>query len=155
MSIAIESRFRGVEKLVSSAQVKGLDPEVAAYYSKLGCIMICGAIERSLEIMLTERVGARSAPQVNSFLKSFFKRGTNYDCERILQLLYKFDTKWGEDFKVFVSTNERLRSGVASCYAIRNLIAHGENQSLGPRDLKQYYEDSFTLVAEVEKLIRP
>jgi hypothetical protein len=154
VSIAIENRFLSVEKVVAAAQVKGLDPEIAAYYSKLGCVLICGAIERSVEILITERVGGKSAPKVNSFLRSYFKRGTNYDCEEILELLYKFDSNWGHKFKAFISDNEQIKNGVASCYAIRNSIAHGGAQSLGPKILKQYFDNSFTLIAELEKLLR-
>jgi hypothetical protein len=154
MSIAIESRFRDVEKLVAAAQTKGLDAEIASCYCKLGCVMICGAIERSIEILITERVGGRSAPQVNSFLRSYFKRGTNYDCDEILDLLFKFDNNWGHRFRAFIFSNEQIRTGVASCYAVRNSIAHGGSQSLGPAILKQYYENSFTLIAELEGMLR-
>jgi len=154
VKISIESRFREVERLVNVAQSRGLDPEVAAYYCKLGCVMICGAIERSVEILIVERVGDRSPRQVNSFLRSFFKRGSNYDCDDISELLYKFDSDWGKRFKAFVAKNEQVKSGVSSCYAIRNSIAHGGTQSLGPVILKQYYDNSLTLIAELEMLLR-
>lgn len=154
MSIGIENRFRELEKLVLAAQAKNLDPQIAAYYCKLGCVMICGAIERSMEILITERIGSRSAPQVTAFLRSFFKRGANYDCEEILLLLHKFDTNWGHGFSDFISNNDQVKSSIASCYAIRNSIAHGGTQSLGPTILKQYYDSSFTLIAELEKLLR-
>lgn len=154
MSIAIENRFLSVEKLVVAAQVRGLEPEVAAYYSKLGCVLICGAIERSVEVLITERIGGKSAPQVKSFLRSYFKRGTNYDCEEILELLYEFDGNWGDKFKAFIAENDQIKNGVASCYAIRNSIAHGGAQSLGPKNLRQYFDNSLTLIAELEKLLR-
>ena len=129
MALAVESRFHDVERLVLAAQAKGLDPEVAAYYCKLGCVMICGAVERSVEILITERVGGRSAPQVTSFLKSYFRRGTNYDCEAIMALLYRFDSNWGHNFRAFVIQNDKIKGSVSSCYAIRNSIAHGGAQS--------------------------
>ncbi|MGD9475989.1 HEPN domain-containing protein [Shinella sp. G-2] len=154
MSLAIENRFREVEKLVVAAQTKGLDPEVAAYYCKLGCVLICGAIERSIEILISDRVGGRSAPQVNSFLKSFFKRGTNYNCDEIQDLLFKFDADWGRKFQVLIEKNDQIRSGVASCYAVRNSVAHGGGQSLGPNILRQYFDNAFTLVAGLENLLR-
>jgi hypothetical protein len=154
VSLAIESRFGDVEKLVLAAQVRGLDPEVAAYYCKLGCVMICGAVERSVEILITERVGNRSAPQVSLFLKSFFRRGTNYDCEEVSNLLYRFDPNWGHAFRGFVDINDRVKNSVSSCYAIRNSIAHGGAQSLGPATLKQYFEDAFNLITELERLLR-
>lgn len=130
MAIAIESRFREVERLVLAAQTKNLDPEVASYYCKLGCVMICGTIERSIEALVAERIGGRSVPQVSSFFRSFFKRGTNYDCEEISKLLYKFDSRWGKDFKNLISKNEQVKSSVSSCYFVRNSIAHGGGQSL-------------------------
>lgn len=138
-----------------AANVRGLDPEVASYYCKLGCVMICGAVERSVEILITERIGGRSAPQVTSFLKSFFRRGTNYDCDDILELLLKFDNNWGNRFKLFVNDNDQIKGGIASCYAIRNSIAYGGTQSLGPKILRQYYGNAFTLIAELESMLRP
>jgi hypothetical protein len=51
-----------------------------------GCVLICGNLERCIEILLTERIGPRSAPQVTPFLRAYFKRGSNYDCDQICQL---------------------------------------------------------------------
>jgi hypothetical protein len=116
--------------------------------------MICGAIERSVEILITERVGGRSAPQVTAFLKSFFKRGNNYDCQEIEELLFKFDNKWGHAFRLFLEKNDQIKTGVSSCYAVRNSIAHGGTQSLGPTILKQYFDNAFALIAELEIVLR-
>ncbi len=154
MSIAVQNRFREIEKLVLAAQARNLDPEVAAYYCKLACVMVCGAIERSVEILITDRVGSRSAPQVKSFLKAFFQRGTNYDCEQIISLLNRFDTDWGHAFREFIDNNDRIKTAVSSCYSVRNSIAHGGGQSLGPTTLKQYFDDAFELIAHLEKVLR-
>lgn len=154
MPIAIESRFKEVEKLVVAAQRKDLDAEIAAYYCKLACVMICGTVERSIEILITERIAGKSSPRIGSFLKSFFMRGTNYDCDAIISLLYKFDARWGEKFKAFVEKNEPIKSSLSSCYAVRNSIAHGGTQSLGPSALKQYFDHAFSLIAELEAMLR-
>ena len=116
--------------------------------------MVCGAIERSVEILITDRVGSRSAPQVNSFLKAFFQRGTNYDCEQIVALLYRFDTDWGSAFREFVDNNDRIKTAVSSCYSVRNSIAHGGGQSLGPAALKQYFDGAFDLIVHLEQVLR-
>lgn len=154
MSIAVQNRFREIEKLVMATQVRNLDPEVAAYYCKLACVMICGAIERSVEILITDRVGNRSGPQVKAFLKAFFQRGTNYDCEQIVTLLYRFDTDWGNAFREFVVTNDRIKSAISSCYSVRNSIAHGGGQTLGPAALKQYFDGAFDLIVHLEEVLR-
>lgn len=154
MAFAIESRFREVEKIILAAQERGADQMVAANYCKLGSVMLCGAIERSVEIIITERIGGKTAPQVSAFLKSYFKRGTNYDCDEIKNLLFRFDRNWGQKFETFVSKNDKIKSSVASCYGIRNSIAHGNPQSLSPKILLQYYEDALSLIAGVEKILR-
>lgn len=154
MSIAVQNRFREVEKLVLAAQVRSLDPEVAAYYCKLACVMVCGTIERSVEILITDRVGSRSTPQVKSFLRAFFQRGTNYDCEQIQSLLYRFDRDWGSAFREFVDTNDRIKTAISSCYSVRNSIAHGGGQSLGPATLKQYFDGAVALILHLEEVLQ-
>lgn len=151
---AIEQRFIALNKLISAAQKKGLDEQTASYFCKLGSVLVCGNLERCVELLVSERVASKAPPQVLSFLKTYFKRGTNYDCDQIAQLLYRFDSKWGKDFDAFIEQNGAIKEGVSSCYAVRNSVAHGGGQSLGPRALLQYYEASFSLVAQLEFLLR-
>jgi RiboL-PSP-HEPN len=151
---AIEQRFIALDKLIRAAQSKGLDEQTASYFCKLGSVLICGNLERCVELIMTERIASKSPPQVSSFLKAYFKRGTNYDCEQIGNLLYRFDSAWGREFEEFVEKNGAVKEGISSCYAIRNSVAHGGGQSLGPRALVQYYEASFTLVAQLEHVMR-
>ncbi len=154
MIFAIETRFKAVEKVVLAAQAKGLDPEIASYICRHGAVLICGNIERCVEVLLTERIGVGSVPQVGSFLQSYFKRGANYDCEALSDLLFKFDTGWGRKFREFIEKNDQVKDGVSSCYAVRNSIAHGGSNSLGPSILKQYYDNSLTLISGLEDVIR-
>jgi hypothetical protein len=150
----IEQRFIELEKLVLSAADKGLEEKTASYLCKLGSVLVCGNLERCVEFLLIEKVGGESQPRVTSFLKSHFTGGRNYDCENIQQILFRFDAEWGRKFEGFVEGNTQVKEGVASCYAIRNSVAHGGGQSLGPQALKQYYDASLTLIAELEKIIR-
>ena len=154
MFFAIEQRFIALDKLIRAAQAKGLDEQTASYFCKLGSVLICGNLERCIELILSERISSRSPPQVMSFLKAYFKRGANYDCDQISQLLYRFDTTWGRDFEEFVEKNSAVREGISSCYAVRNSVAHGGGQSLGPRTLLQYYDATFTLVVQLEYVLR-
>lgn len=154
MRFVIEQRFAGLEKLVLAAQAKGLDEQTASYLCKLGSVLVCGNLEKCIEHMFLEKVGGESQPRVTSFLKGHFKAGRNYDCDYIQQLLFRFDSEWGRKFEKFVGQNGRIKEGVSSCYAIRNSVAHGGGQSLGPDALRQFYEASLTLVAELETIIR-
>lgn len=116
--------------------------------------MVCGNLERCVEILIRDRIGSRSVPQVSTFLAAYFKRGTNYDCDEIKDLLFRFDNNWGHLFEAYVKANDFIKTSIASAYSVRNSVAHGGGGSLGPAVLKQYYDASFTLVAELDSLLQ-
>jgi hypothetical protein len=69
-------------------------------------------------------------------------------------LLYRFDDTWGRAFEAYLERKEHIKESISSCYAIRNSIAHGGGQNIGPSSLKQYYDASFELIADLEQLVR-
>jgi RiboL-PSP-HEPN len=150
----IEQRFKSLEDLIVAAADKNQDERTASYFCRLGCVQICGNLERCVALVLIARLGDRSPTQFGNFLRRYFDRGTNYDCDRICQLLYRFDADWGRAFEDFVKANDHLKESVSSCYAIRNSVAHGGSPSLGPKILRQYYEASLSIVCELEGLVR-
>jgi hypothetical protein len=152
MAFEVEQRFAALERLVNKANEKGLDEEQASYLSRLGSVLVCGNIERCVEALVVNRVSANSSKQASAFLKSYFKRGVNYDVEAICQLLFKFDGEWGK--KLERAIMQDVKESITSCYSVRNSVAHGGGGSLGPRTLRQYFEASVTLIAELEKAIR-
>jgi hypothetical protein len=154
VSLVIDQRFSALERLIDMASDKSIDPLTQSNLCKLGSVMICGNLERCVEHLVIERVGKRSIPQTSAFLKTFFKRGTNYDCEAITQLLFRFDSNWGRLFEDFCGRNAEIKDGVSSCYAIRNSVAHGGTGSLGYTVLKQYYEASFYVVHQLEHIFQ-
>lgn len=153
MQFVLKQRFATLEKLVNAAQARGLDEQTASYLCRLGSVLVCGNLERCVEQLFAERVGTGSHPRVANFLKSYFKTGRNYDCENIRQLAFKFDSEWGRKFENFVEQNSRVKEEVSSCYAVRNSVAHGGGQSIGPAALKQFYDATLMLVAELEKIM--
>lgn len=154
MSFEIEQRFKQLEELVFAAADKNLDGRMASYICRLGSVQICGNLERCVELVIIARLADRSPKQVGRFLRRYFQRGVNYDCERICQLLYRFDSDWGHSFESFVKENDHLNESVSSCYAVRNQVAHGGSQSIGPNILRQYYEASLHVVTRLEEILR-
>jgi hypothetical protein len=154
VSFEIEQRFKQLEELVVAAADKNLDGRMASYICRLGSVQICGNLERCVELVLIARLADRAPKQVGRFLRRYFQRGVNYDCERICQLLYRFDSDWGHNFEIFVKENDHLKESVSSCYAVRNQVAHGGSQSIGPSILRQYYDASLQVVARLEETLR-
>ena len=154
MSFEIEQRLKRLEELIVACADKRLEELTASYLCRLGSVQICGNLERCIELILIARFASRSPKQIGSFLRQYFKRGTNYDCERILQILHQFDTNWGHSFDEFVKLNDNLKESISSCYAVRNSVAHGGSQSLGPSILRQYYEASKSIIIKIEEIVR-
>lgn len=154
MSFEIEQRFKVLEELIVTAADRNLEDRMASHICRLGSVLICGNLERCIEIILIARLAERSPKQIGNFLRRYFVRGTNYDCERISQLLYQFDASWGHTFEAFIRTNDHVKESVASCYAVRNSVAHGGPQSLGHRILRQYFDASFKVVVKLEEAVR-
>ena len=70
---AIEQRFRSLEQQIELA-CSAADEEVAASLRQYGTVLICGFVERSIEVVLLERLTRRAHPRVLNFVKSHFKR---------------------------------------------------------------------------------
>ena len=86
-----------------------------------------------------EKISQRAHPRVQKFIRSYFKIGTNYNCEAIAQLLEQFDVGWGAKFRVFLNTRDDLVEALRSAYDLRNSIAHGGTGNRGLRGVQDLY----------------
>jgi hypothetical protein len=148
---AVSSRLGELDNYVVKVTDPKVDPELAAYLSKFGAVLVCGTIERCVELIILERLQQRAHPRVLNFIKAHFKRGTNYDCEAIKQLLMRFDTDWGRKFEIAVSAQSALTESVTSCYSVRNSVAHGGGGSMGGARLRELAAVARSLIELVEK----
>lgn len=113
------------------------DEELKSYLCRFGAVLICGNIERSVEIIILSRLETRAQARVLNFVKSALTRGQNLDCEAIQQLLNRFDPAWYRKFADAVEANPEIKEGISSCYAIRNSAAHGGSQNIGINRLRE------------------
>lgn len=139
MHPAIESRKRQLDSYFARAVDSKLPEEVQSDLAKHGTILICGFIERSVEIVIMDHVNARSQPRIAQFVKAHFRRGRNYDCEAMAQLLDRFDTAWGDKFRAFRHARDDIVQSVSSAYELRNSIAHGGTANRGIRGVLELF----------------
>jgi len=133
---AIEARFESLDHQIELA-CNARDEEVAANLRSYGTVLICGFVERSVEVIVLERLKSRAQSRVLNFVKSHFKRGTNYNCEAICQLLERFEPDWKNNFKDFMNDNEKEVDGLTSTYAVRNSVAHGGSTGINAKTLRE------------------
>lgn len=160
VDISIESRFLSIKKLIENivrqSKNENIDQEILSYCKKMCIVQICGAIERSMEVMIVERIaGNKKNLYMKNYLKyKIFKKGTNFKPEIISSFLGDFNSEWKDKFNSFIVENPTLKGSVNSCYRQRNSISHGENSSdLRIDTIRQYYDDSFHMLEKIKTII--
>jgi len=146
MRHAIDSRIRSLDAFFKRAADPQISDEIRADLARYGAVLVCGFIERSVEVIILERLKSRAHPRVINFVSAWFKKGTNYDCDAICQLFERFDTLWSRRFRDFMDKNARVVSSVDSVYTLRNSIAHGGDQNRGLAGVKSLYADARDVV---------
>ena len=132
----IEQRFKSLERDIELA-CKADDEQVGVALRRYCTVLICGFVERSVEVIVLDRLKNRAHPRVLNFVKSHFRRGTNYDCFAISSLLERFEPSWKREFDEFMSEHEEEVEALQSTYAVRNSVAHGGMTNISAVVLKQ------------------
>lgn len=146
MRHSIDSRIRQLDAFFQRAKQPGLTDEIRSDLAKLGAVLVCGFVEQSVAVIVLDRLSSRAHPRVNSFIKSHFRRGTNYDCEAICQLLERFDLDWSRRLRGALASRNNITESLSSAYTLRNSIAHGGDQNRGLRGVEDLYVDAKQLV---------
>ena len=142
----LDNRISELEKYVDQITHSTTETQTSSYLCRFGAVLVCGFIERSVEIVILDRLTKKAQPQVLEFIKSHFRRGTNYNCANIEELFGRFDHKWRQNFSKFIEENADIKEGIASAFAIRNSVAHGGSASIGIKRLKELVEIAKRLV---------
>jgi hypothetical protein len=143
---AIDSRKRKLDNFFKRADDRSLEEEMVSDLSKFGAVLICGYVEKCVEVIVLERLKSRAHPRVMAFLKSHFRRGTNYDCKTIVQLLNRFDPDWAERFQFYCAENDKHAESLDSAYALRNSIAHGGDANRGLTGIRELYSSAQAII---------
>jgi hypothetical protein len=154
MQLVLDARFRAVEAFINEASAANVSEKVQSHLFGFGTVLICGFVERSIEIIILDRLAYRAQPRVLNFVKSHFQRGTNFDASAVKQLLQRFDSDWYRMFSTFIDNNPRVEEGITSCYSVRNSVAHGGTMSVGERRLKELLQLSRTYINAIVECTR-
>lgn len=144
--LSVENRKKSLAAYFKRASAPDISEEIRSDLAKYGTVLVCGFIERCVEEVILERLQKKAHNRVLNFIKTFFKKGKNYDCESICQLLIRFDKNWELNFREFIEKNEELKTHISSAYTMRNAIAHGGNANRGLEGVKDLFEAAKKIV---------
>lgn len=146
MQLQLDSRYDAVVRYIAEASAPGVSPDIQAHLCRFGTVLVCGYVERAVEIIVIERLTSRAQTRVLNFIRSNFKRGRNLDASAVAELLNRFDPGWYRKFDTFINANSRVRDGVSSCYGLRNTIAHGGTASVTAMRLNELLQAAKDMV---------
>lgn len=149
MQLQLDSRYEAIVQFIADASANDVPPVVQAYLYRFGTVLVCGYIERSVEIIVTERLKKKAQPQVLNFIRSHFKRGQNLNAGAVSDLLNRFDADWYRKFEAFVAGDASVKEGVASCYGLRNAIAHGGTATVTQKRLTELLDASRKMINSI------
>lgn len=151
MRLALDSRERALQALLDRAARADVPEDVKANLYVFSIVQICGYIERSMDVIIIERLKYKAQDQVLEFVKSYFKKGTNFKCPVIKSFLERFDTTWARKMQDYIDQNEDVKVGVDSAYALRNQAAHGQSANIGGQRAAQLFAIAKRLVEAIVK----
>ena len=115
------------------------DPELLSHWAKYLCVLVCGFLENSVELCLTDYCQKRSDEYINNFISAELRSFQNPKMGKILELFGNFSKTWEEDLRE--QTEGRISDAVNSIVANRHMIAHGGKSQLSMSAVKYYYAD--------------
>jgi hypothetical protein len=92
--------------------------------------------------------------RVARFVSKKFQRGTNYNTERMVQVLNAFDSEWGEQFASAVDAS-KLKEQLDALYGLRNSISHGEQVSVSRPSVNDYFESHQKIIGLLKSIVLP
>lgn len=118
----------------------GEDLEARADFARYLCVLVSGYIERAVEELAIEHCRTWGPRTVLSFSTSTLRRLQNVNCEKLLNLLGRFDLQWMHEAEAFVVDDRK--TALDSVVALRNQIAHGENVGVTFARVDAYYQSA-------------
>ncbi len=145
----IDAQQKRLDALFDKASDLADDPELLAHWAKYLCVLVCGFLENSVELCLSDYCRKRSDEYINNFISSELRSFHNPKMGKILEMFGAFSKTWEEDLRR--SSDGRISDAVNSIVANRHMIAHGGRSQLSMSAVKGYYAD---VVRAVELMLR-
>ncbi|MCK5029709.1 MAG: hypothetical protein KAR57_08740 [Bacteroidales bacterium] len=151
MDLRIRSQISSLDALFLTAE-RIEEEELQAHFSKYLCVKTSGLFENYIKSQVGDFVQSSSAKPTSNFVKSKIKRFTNIDYKKITEFLTAFSQNWTEQFNDKLSDD--LKSSLNAIISNRNNIAHGHNDSITMRNMREHYENMKRIISILDGIIK-
>jgi hypothetical protein len=147
--LTIHQQKQRIDELFKAA--RGLpDLEMQSHWSRYLCVLVCGFIENSVELCLSEYSRRVGHPVVANFVGAKLRGFQNPKMGAILELFGSFNSDWKTQLES--ETQGQLSDSVNSIVGNRHKIAHGDSVSLSMSALTAYYSDAVTVIDLLQEI---
>ena len=132
------------------------DPHLGAHLAGYICVLLTGAIEDSVEYMISLRIASNPDREVQRFVtKSVERQFRNPDWGAITGLLRQFSEAYRREWSTKFPNTHRLHASLESIVANKNALAHtgSMNLHLSLLDIETYYNEVIPAIDELERII--
>lgn len=125
---------------------------IAARMSEYLCVRVSGFLERAVQQIFYEHALRTQDRALAKFVSTRLERETNYNAQRLADVVGQFDSDWQNQMETFLADDNR-RNALDSIRANRNRIAHGESVSLGLAAMKDWYKRVADTIEHLESIV--
>lgn len=145
-----EEELEKIKEFIESNKFSPMQP----FLTKYTVIKVCGTLEQSFKILISDFTCKDQKPQVKKFIDESFRRSSmNPNMENIRGALGRFDENWKDNFNDLVKNDENstiIVEAIKSLNTNRNSFAHGGNITPSFNDIYTYFQHSKKIIKYIE-----
>lgn len=115
-----------INTLIESYVQEDSSPESQSHNAKYLAVLVSGYLEQAIKEILLDYASRGSRNQISRYIEKSWPRSKNMNDENIKVILGWFNSKWSEEFTVWLSKEENRKGDINSIVEWRNNIAHGQ-----------------------------
>jgi HEPN superfamily RiboL-PSP-like protein len=129
-----------------------IEPQIATLLHRYLCILLSANIDRAIQLILTEFARTHGSAEIKRYVEKRYERGTNYNAERVIQTLARFDPSWAHKFEGSMNA-ANLKELLDSLCGLRNSISHGVEANVSRPSLDGYFDAHKEIIGLVKSVV--
>ena len=144
------SRIKSLFEKIRSIE----DAKMQAEWSKYLCVLTSGFIEQSICSIFSSYADTRANSHIANYVRNQLNYFQNPDTNKIISLAKKFNKSWSDKIELLFENEDKYKTSINSVVGNKNGIAHGKSVSVTFVRIKEWYEDVYKFIEEMEKIIK-
>ena len=146
-NLQVRNQLREIYDLFN--EIDGVD-RLRFHWGRYLCVMVASFLENSVQALYEEYAFSNAGSYVANYVSNQigFTVG-NANADSIARTARSFSEAWANELRSFLARNDR-QSAINTIVSQRNLIAHGEQSSISPAQLRAHLEKIVEVIDFIE-----